>query len=84
MKIHIGSESGELVPSLDQSLEQIRASLAQQQAQWAELLAKDPAAFAQLEPAIHRVFQQFADHTVASLLAHAAAQPACAQAAQKK
>lgn len=84
MKVHIGSESGEQVPSLDQSLEQIRASLAQQQAHWAEAVAKDPAALAQLETVIHRAFQQFADRTTAALLAHAAAQPACAQAAQKK
>jgi hypothetical protein len=84
MKFRLGSQSGPQVPSLEQSLQEIHASLAQQQKQWAELLAKDPAVFARLEPQIHQAFQQFADRCAASLLAHAGAQPACAGAAQKK
>ena len=84
MKFRFGSKSGAQVPPLEQSLQEIQASLAQQQKQWAELLAKDPAAFAQLEPEIHKAFQQFADRCAAGLLAHAAAQPACSDAAQKK
>ena len=84
MKFRFGSTSGEQVPPLEQSLQQIQASLAQQQKQWAELLAKDPAAFAQLEPEIHEVFQRLADRCAAGLLSHAAAQPACGDAAQKK
>ena len=84
MKFRTGSKSGPPVPSLEQSLQDIQASLAQQQQRWAEQLARDPAAFAQLEPQIHRAFQEFADRCAASLLAHAAAQPACADAAQKK
>jgi hypothetical protein len=84
MKFLFGSKSGEQVPPLQQSLQEIHTSLAQQQKLWADLLAKDPAAFAQLEPQIHLVFQQFADRTAASLLAHAAAQAACADAAKKK
>ena len=84
MKFRFGGKSGEAVPAPDQALEEIQASLAQQQKLWAELLARDPAAFAQLEPQIHLAFQQLADRCAASLLAHAAAQPACADAAQKK
>jgi hypothetical protein len=84
MKFRLGSQSGRPVPPLEQSLQEIQASLAQQQQRWAEQLARDPAAFAQLEPQIHLAFQQFADRCAASLLAHAAAQPACADAAQKK
>jgi hypothetical protein len=84
MKFRLGSQTGQEVPSLEGSLQDIQASLAEQQKQWAELLARDPAAFAQLEPQIHRVFQQLADHCAASLLAHAAAQPTCADAAKKK
>jgi hypothetical protein len=84
MKFRLGSKSGPPVPPLEQSLQDIQASLAQQQQRWAEQLARDPAAFAQLEPQIHLAFQQFADRCAASLLAHAAAQPACAGAAQKK
>jgi len=59
-------------------------ALAEQQKRWAEQLARDPASFAQLEPQIHLAFQQLADHCAASLLAHAGAQPACADAAKKK
>jgi len=84
MKFRLGSNSGQQIPPLEQSLQDIQASLAQQQELWAELLAQDPAAFAQLEPQIHLAFQQLADRCAASLLAHAAAGPACADAAEKK
>jgi hypothetical protein len=47
-------------------------------------LARDPAAFAHLEPLIHQAFDQLADRLVASLLAHAAQQPPLAEAAKKK
>ena len=60
MKFRFGSQSGQPVPPLDQSLQEIQASLAQQQKRWAESLAQDPAAFAQLEPQIHLTFQQLA------------------------
>lgn len=84
MKLRLGSQSGQSVPSLEQSAQEIQASLTAQQKRWAELLAQDPAAFAQLEPQIHLAFQQFADLCAASLLAHAAAQTAAADAAKKK
>ena len=84
MKIRTDSKDGPAVPSLDQSLLDIQASLARHQADWAELLARDPAAFALLEPKIHLAFQQLADRCAASLLGHAAALPACADAAPKK
>ena len=48
------------------------------------VLAKDPAAFANLEPQIHLAFARLADRCTASLLAHAGTQPACSQAAKKK
>jgi uncharacterized membrane-anchored protein YhcB (DUF1043 family) len=84
MKFRLGSKSGREVRPLEQSLQHLQASLAEQQQQWAAQLARDPAAFAQLEPQIHLAFQQLADHCAASLLAHAAAHSACADAAQKK
>jgi uncharacterized membrane-anchored protein YhcB (DUF1043 family) len=84
MKFRFGSKSGQQVAPLEQSLQEIKASLTQQQKRWAAQLAQDPAAFAQLEPQIHKAFQQLADHCAASLLAHAAAGTACADAAQKK
>jgi hypothetical protein len=83
MKFRFGSKSGQQVPPLEQSLQEIQATLTQQQKLWAEQLADDPAAFAQLEPQIHTAFQQLADQCAASLLAHAAAQTACADAAKK-
>jgi hypothetical protein len=84
MKIRLGSQSGQPVPSLEQSLQEMHAALAQQQQLWADQLARDPGAFARLEPQIHLAFQKFADSCAASLLAHAAAQSTCADAAQKK
>lgn len=84
MKVQIGSKAGEAVPPLEQSLQDIQAALKRQQQSWADQLARDPAAFAALEPQIHLAFQQLADQCAASLLAHAAALPACADAAQKK
>jgi uncharacterized membrane-anchored protein YjiN (DUF445 family) len=84
MKFRFGCKSGSAVPSLEQSLQDLHTSLAQHQKQWAEQLARDPDSFGQLEEHIHQSFQQLADRCTASLLAHAAAQPACAQAAKKK
>jgi hypothetical protein len=84
MKFRFRSKAGQEVPPLEQSLQEVQASLAQQQKQWADLLDKDPAAFAQLEPEIHKTFQQLADRLAAGLLAHAAAGPACSQAVKKK
>jgi hypothetical protein len=84
MKFRLGGKSGSEVPPLEQSLQNLQASLAEQQKRWAEQLARDPASFAQLEPQIHLTFQQLADLCAASLLAHAGVQPACADTAKKK
>jgi hypothetical protein len=84
MRFRLDSKSGPDVPTPDKALEQIHAHLASQQALWAEQLARDPAAFAVLEPLIHKAFGQLADRLVASLLAQAAQQQALADAAKKK
>jgi hypothetical protein len=84
MRVRLHSQQGPEVPPPDQTLEQIRAHLATQHQLWAEQLARDPAAFATLEPQIHLAFGKLADQLVASLLAHASAQPPLADAAQKK
>ena len=84
MKFRLGSKSGQEVPSLDKTLQDIQASLSEQQKRWAEQLAQDPAAFVQLEVQIHLAFQQLADRCAAGLLAHASTGPACADAAKKK
>jgi len=84
MRLRFGGKEGPEVPALEQSLQELQDSLAQQQKLWAEQLAKDPTAFARLEQEIHLTFGHLADRCAAGLLAHAAAQPACADAAQKK
>jgi hypothetical protein len=84
MRFRLHSQTGPAVPTPDQALEQIHTQLASQQALWAEQLARDPAAFAQLEPQVHLAFGQLADQLVASLLAHAAGQPALTETAKKK
>jgi hypothetical protein len=84
MRIRSGSHQGPDIPPPAQAIEQIQALLAAQQQQWADQLALDPACFAQLEPQVHRAFQQLADQLVASLLAHAAQQPALQEQAKKK
>jgi hypothetical protein len=84
MRVRRDSPQGPDVPSPEQALEQFRTQLAAQQPLWAEQLARDPAAFALLEPQIHLAFGKLADQFVASLLAHAARQQPLADAAKKK
>lgn len=84
MRFRFNSQTGPAVPPPAEALERIHSHLATQQALWAEQLARDPAAFAVLEPQIHLAFGQLADQLVASLLAHAAQQQPLADAAKKK
>ncbi len=84
MLFRFGSKEGATVPSLPRTLDDIQARLRDQQAAWAEQLARDPASLAQLEVQVHHAFGQLADRMVAGLLAHAAAQPALAEHAKKK
>jgi hypothetical protein len=84
MRCRLDSQVGSDVPEPAQALQQIQQQLAAHHQAWAEQLARDPAAFAQLEAQIHQAFGQLADRLAASLLAAAAQQPALAQAAQKK
>jgi alpha-beta hydrolase superfamily lysophospholipase len=84
MRFRSDSPTGPDLPTPAQALQQIQQQLALQQQVWAAQLARDPATLAQLEPQIHLAFGQLADQLVASLLAHAAQQPALADAAKKK
>ena len=84
MKFRLWSKTGAEVPALEQSLRQLQEALAAKQQEWAVQLAKNPTSFAQLEQQIHLAFGQLADQCSAGLLAHAAALPACNDAAQKK
>jgi hypothetical protein len=84
MFFRFGSKAGAAVPPPQQAVQDIHTKLSERQQLWADLLARDPAALADLEQEIHSCFGQFADQLVASLLAAAAAQPALGQAAQKK
>jgi hypothetical protein len=83
MRLRTGSHQGPDIPAPDQALRDIHDLLAVQQTAWAEQLARDPAAFAQLEPEVHRTFGQLADRFVASLLAYAASQPGLGEASKK-
>lgn len=84
MRVRVDSPTGADIPAPQIALEQIHDHLRAQQQHWADQLANDPASFAQLEPQVHHAFQQLADRLVASLLAHAAPQPALQQQAKKK
>jgi hypothetical protein len=84
MFFRFGSKSGDAVPPAQQALDDIHATLTRRQQTWADLLARDPAAFAALEQEIHSCFGRLADQLVASLLAGTAAGPALPEAAQKK
>jgi hypothetical protein len=84
MRIRFDSQSGPAVPSPDYTVQEIRDLLAAQQKVWGEQLGRDPASFAELEPQVHRTFQQYADRLVASLLAQAGQQPALEEQAKKK
>lgn len=84
MRVRLDSPHGPEVPPPEQAVEHIRNHLAAQQALWAEQLARDPAAFALLEPQVHRAFGQLADQLVASLLGQAARRQSLADAAKKK
>jgi hypothetical protein len=84
MRLRLDSQTGPAVPTPDQALELIHSHLAVQQGLWAEQLAREPAAFAALEPQIHLAFVKLADQLVASLLAHATQQQPLADAAKKK
>lgn len=84
MRVRLNSQTGADVPAPQTTLQDIHDQLLAQQQRWADQLANDPASFAQLEPQVHQAFQQLADQLVASLLAHAAQQPALQQQAKKK
>ena len=84
MQVRFASHTGAEVPAPALALQHIHDQLLAQQQRWADQLARDPAAFAQLEPQVHQAFQQMADRLVASLLAQAAQQQALPQQAQKK
>jgi hypothetical protein len=84
MQVRFDSHTGADVPAPPTALQHIHDQLLAQQQRWADQLARDPASFTQLEPQVHQAFQQMADHLVASLLAHAAQQPAFTQQAKKK
>lgn len=84
MHFRLDSQAGPDVLQPAHTLQQIHQQLVAHQKVWAEQLARDPAAFAQLEPQIHRAFGQLADQLAASLLTQAAQQPALTQAAKKK
>jgi len=84
MKIRMGSKQGQVVSGIDPVVAEIQQHLQAQPKEWLKALAQNPAGLADLEQQIHRTFAQMADRVVAGLLAQTTADPAFADAAQKK
>jgi len=84
MEVRIGGKTAQPVNDLAEILAAIPRHLQAQHEQWLEQLRRDPAAFADLEGAIHRTFRQLADQVTAGLLAQVTQAPGWAQDAKKK
>lgn len=84
MEVRIGQKTAQPLTGLDEVLAAIPQHLQAQHPQWLEQLRRDPAAFADLEVAIHHTFQQLADQVAAGLLAQVTQAPGWAQDAKKK
>jgi len=83
MKIRM-TKDGTPVAGVAEVVAHMQQQLPTQQAEWVRRLSQDPAAFADLEQSIHRVFQQLADQVVAGVLAEVTQPTAWAQDAKKK
>jgi len=73
-----------VVKGLEPVLADVQQRLRSHPNEWLKTLQENPAAFANLEKEVHRVFAQMADGILAGLLAQATAPPAFADAAKKK
>jgi len=84
MDVRTDSKTGPQVPAWSQLLEQITATLRDQQPAWLEKLRQQPERLDTLEVQVHHTFQQLADQVVAGLLAQASQHSAPLTAAKKK
>jgi hypothetical protein len=84
MEVRMGSKGGTVIRGIDPVLAEIQQRLQAHPKEWLKSLEQNPGSLADLEQEIHRTFSQMADRVVAGLLAQATADPAFADAAQKK
>lgn len=71
------------VPPLPAILAEVQHKLNTLKDGWAAQLGQDPAHFGQVEVAVHRAFQEFADEVVAGLLGEVGQQPTLEDACKK-
>lgn len=84
MEVRSDSNDGAPVVSPAQRIDNAARQLRGEQKEWLRQLTEEPHRFADLEGAVHRRFQQLADHLVASLLAQATQASPALEAAKKK
>jgi hypothetical protein len=84
MEIRMDSKQAAVVKGIAPVLAEIQQRLRSHPSEWLKTLQENPAAFANLEREVHRVFEQMADRVVAGLLAQATEPAAFADAAKKK
>jgi hypothetical protein len=77
------AKAGPPVVGVAEVLAQMQRQFPARQAEWMRQLTDEPVTFADLERAVHGVFQQLADQVVAGLLAEATKPAAWAHDAKK-
>jgi hypothetical protein len=83
MDVYLDSQDGAAVGSVPQSIATMATRLEQEQQRWRERLRHDPSQFAEVEVAVHHIFQELADQVVASLLGDVGHSSALEQASKK-
>jgi len=83
MEVRLESSTGPQVVSPSQSIDHFAKQTRLRQMQWAQRLADDPDAFAEIEQEIDQHYRQGAGHLVAALLGKVTAQPAMTEQTQR-
>jgi hypothetical protein len=79
MEIHLESSEGPQVVSASQTIDYFAKQTRLRQTQWAQRLADNPDAFAEIEQEVDQYYRQGAGQLVAALLGKATEQPAMAE-----
>ena len=82
MEVRLESKEGPRVASPSASIDHFAKQTGVRQTQWAQRLADNPDAFADIEQEIDQHYRQGAGHLVAALLGKVTAQPAMAEQAE--
>ena len=83
MEVRLESSTGSQVVSPLRSIDHFAKQTRLRQTQWAQRLADDPDAFAEIEQGIDQHYRQGGGHLVASLLGKVTVQPALAEQVQR-